>query len=93
MKKDLMFYCIPQGAYMRTENCQKLRQRPTGTKVSAGTQPRLRACEVCTMYPLVDALKVPTVSMAEYLAGRRPETVDLEAPSIKRALKALRKAS
>jgi len=93
VKKDLMFYCIPQGAYMRTDNCLKLRKRPTGTKVSAGTQPKLRACEVCTMYPLVDALKVPTVSMEDYLGGRRPDIVNLDAPGIRKILKAHRKAS
>jgi hypothetical protein len=75
--KELMFYCIPQQAYMRTANCEKLRNRPTG-KVPAGSQPKLRACETCAMYPLVDALRVPTVSVVDYLAGVRPDQANLE---------------
>ena len=85
MKKDLMFFCVPQQAYMQTGNCMRLRDRPVG-KVPAGTQPKLRACERCTMHPLVDGHKVPTVSLPDYLGGKRPKIVNLEAPSIKKLL-------
>jgi len=78
-----MFFCIPQQAYMRTANCQKLRKRPVG-KVPAGAQPKLRACETCTMYPLVDSLRVPTVSLADYLAGGRPQEADLNSTAAKK---------
>ena len=78
MAKDLMFYCIPQQAYMRTENCTSLRRRPAG-KAPAGAQPMLRACEKCTMYPLVDNQKVPTVSLDAYLGGSKPKIVNLQA--------------
>jgi len=71
MAKDLMFFCHPQQAYMRTTNCKKLRQRPIG-KAPAGAQPRLRACENCTMYSLVDALEIPTITVEDYLAGQKP---------------------
>ena len=76
MSQDLMFYCIPQQAYMQTGNCQKLRDRPVG-KVPAGSQPKLRACEKCEMYTLVDNLKLPTISLTDYLSGKRPETLVL----------------
>ena|GEM_PF-672704 len=85
MGKELMFFCIPQGAYMRTDNCQKLRKRPTG-KVPAGAQPKLRACEACTMYPLVDSLKVPTVSLHEYLGGEKPDVLNLKSTKVKKFL-------
>lgn len=85
MSKELMFYCIPQGAYMRTDNCQKLRKRPTG-KVPAGAQPKLRACEACTMYPLVDSGKIPTVTLTAYLGGDKPEVVNLNSSKIKKHL-------
>lgn len=85
MAKELMFFCIPQGAYMRTDNCQKLRKRPTG-KVPAGAQPKLRACEACTMYPLVDSLTVPTVSLSDYLGGEKPDVVNLKSAKIKKQL-------
>lgn len=85
MAQDLMFYCIPQQAYMRTDNCTKLRKRPVG-KVPAGAQPKLRACETCTMYPLVDTLKVPTVSLTDYLGGRKPGIANLRAPSVRRVI-------
>ena len=78
MSKDLMFYCIPQQAYMRTENCCNLRKRPAG-KAPAGAQPMLRACEKCTMYPLVDKNKVPTVSLDAYLGGNKPKIANLQA--------------
>ena len=74
MSKDLMFYCIPQGAYMGIAQCQKLRTRPVG-KAPAGSQPRLRACETCEIHPLVDARKVPTVSLDAYLKGSKPKPV------------------
>ena len=72
----------------------RLRNRPVG-KVPAGTQPKLRACEHCNMHPLVDNQKVPTVSLPDYLSGKRPKTVNLEAPSIKKmlAVRPERKAS
>lgn len=76
LSQDLMFYCVPQQAYMQTSNCQKLRNRPVG-KVPAGAQPKLRACEKCEMYPLVDSLKLPTVSLVDYLAGKKPAVVVL----------------
>lgn len=87
MDKDLMFYCIPQEAYMRTTNCKNLRKRPVG-KAPAGAQPMLRACERCTMYPLVDGLKVPTVPIKDYLAGSRPEVLDMQAGSVRKLLEA-----
>ncbi len=74
----MIFYCIPQQAYMRTENCCNLRKRPAG-KAPAGAQPMLRACEKCTMYPLVDLKKVPTVSLDDYLGGSKPRIVNLQA--------------
>lgn len=86
-----MFYCVPQQAYMRTDNCRKLRKRPTG-KVPAGAQPMLRACEGCTMYPLVDKDKVPTVTLTEYLGGQKPEIVNLQASSVKKVIQAHLKA-
>ncbi len=71
MDQSLMFFCIPQKAYMRTSNCRKLRRRPVG-KAAAGLQPRLRACEQCTLYPLVDADQVPTVTLSAFLGGDKP---------------------
>jgi hypothetical protein len=85
--KDLMFFCIPQQAYMRTDNCIKLRNRPVG-KVPAGAQPKLRACERCSMYPLVDTLTVPTVSLAQYLGGRKPAVANLKSAKIKKVIQA-----
>ena len=87
MDKDWMFFCIPQQAYMSTENCVKLRNRPVG-KVPAGAQPKLRACERCSMYPLVDTLTVPTVSLDQYLSGRKPATVNLKSPKIRKVIQA-----
>lgn len=86
MSKDMMFYCIPQQAYMATSNCSRLRKRPVG-KVPAGTQPKLRACETCEMYPLVDTRKVPMVSLADYLGGRRPDEVNLQSASARKLLR------
>lgn len=87
MSKDLMFYCIPQQAYMRTENCINLRKRPAG-KAPAGAQPMLRACEKCTMYPLVDKRKVPTVSLADYLDGSKPKIANLQASANRKIIQA-----
>ncbi|MBZ0070774.1 MAG: hypothetical protein WCY26_00550 [Thiohalobacteraceae bacterium] len=86
MSKDMMFYCIPQQAYMATNNCNKLRKRPVG-KVPAGTQPKLRACETCGMYPLVDTRKVPMVSLSAYLGGERPGEVNLQSASARKLLR------
>ena len=85
MSKDMMFFCIPQQAYMATSNCSKLRRRPVG-KVPAGTQPKLRACETCAMYPLVDKSKVPMVSLSDYLSGQRPNQVNLAAAGMKKIM-------
>lgn len=87
MDKDRMFFCIPQQAYMSTDNCVKLRNRPVG-KVPAGAQPKLRACERCSMYPLVDTLTVPTVSLDQYLSGRKPAAVNLKSNKIKKVIQA-----
>jgi hypothetical protein len=76
VEKDLMFFCIPQQAYMRITNCKSLRKRPVG-KAPAGAQPMLRACERCVMYPLVEELKVPTVNLESYLAGAKPKAANL----------------
>ncbi len=87
MSKDQMFYCIPQQAYMRTANCTNLRKRPAG-KAPAGAQPMLRACEKCTMYPLVDSLKVPTVSLDAYLGGSKPKVANLQAAANRKIIQA-----
>ena len=87
VSKDLMFFCIPQQAYMRTENCTSLRKRPAG-KAPAGAQPMLRACEKCTMYPLVDKQKVPTVSLVDYLGGSKPKIANLQAAANKKIIQA-----
>jgi len=63
---------------MKTDNCCNLRKRPAG-KAPAGAQPMLRACEKCTMYPLVDKNKVPTVTLDDYLGGSKPRIVNLTA--------------
>jgi len=82
-----MFYCIPQQAYMRTDNCRKLRKRPVG-KVPAGAQPRLRACETCTLFPLVEQHMVPMVSLNDYLQGSRPRQANLKSSRLKKAIEA-----
>jgi hypothetical protein len=87
VSKDLMFYCIPQQAYMRTENCNSLRKRPAG-KAPAGAQPMLRACEKCTMYPLVDKMKVPTISLDAYLNGGKPKVANLQTAANKKIIQA-----
>ncbi|QKT03765.1 hypothetical protein HUS23_08015 [Ectothiorhodospiraceae bacterium 2226] len=71
-----MFFCAPQRAYLSTFDCMELRERPIG-KAPMGSQPRLKACERCSLYPLVDAGDVPTVSLADYLNGARPEAAEL----------------
>jgi hypothetical protein len=85
--KDMMFFCIPQQAYMRTENCCNLRKRPAG-KAPAGAQPMLRACEKCTMYPLVDKEKVPTVSLDAYLGGSKPKVANIHTAANKKLIQA-----
>jgi hypothetical protein len=80
--KDLMFFCIPQQAYLRTGDCASLRDRPVG-RAPAGSQPRLKACEFCTMYPLVENLEVPTVSLRAYIGGARPAAAKVESASAK----------
>lgn len=87
MSKDSMFYCIPQQAYMGVANCVNLRKRPAG-KAPAGAQPMLRACEKCTMYPLVDSDKVPTVSLQAYLGGSKPKVANLQAAANKKIIQA-----
>lgn len=78
--KKLMFFCIPQKAYMRIDDCQGLRERPL-KKGPNGRQSRLKACEFCTMHPLVDSLEVPTVSLEAYLDGARPKAMELASVS------------
>jgi hypothetical protein len=85
VSKELMFYCIPQQAFMRTTNCENLRKRPVG-KAPAGAQPRLRACERCTMYPLVDGRKVPTVTLEQYLGGDKPKVPNLQTVANKKII-------
>ena len=87
MDMDSMFYCIPQQAYMKIDNCCNLRKRPAG-KAPAGAQPMLRACEKCTMYPLVDRKKVPTVSLDDYLGGSKPKIVNLTAAANRKIIQA-----
>ncbi len=72
MDKSRIFYCDPQKAYMTVANCKELRDRPVG-KAATGSQPKLMACEKCTMYSLVDKNKVPTVTITEYLDGTLPK--------------------
>jgi hypothetical protein len=75
-----MFFCIPQKAYIRTSDCTSLRSRPVG-RAPAGAQPRLKACEFCTMYPLVESLEVPTVSLSAYIGGERPKAAEVDSVS------------
>lgn len=74
MDKSRIFYCEPQKAFMSVGNCEDLRDRPVG-KAAAGCQPKLIACERCTMYSLVDKNKVETVTVTEYLCGDRPVSI------------------
>ena len=72
--ENRLFFCVPQQAFLSTKDCKKLRKRPTSKSPGSG-QTKLVACERCTMYELVDANKVPTVSLKDYLAGKRPPQV------------------
>jgi hypothetical protein len=78
-----MFYCIPQKAYMRTDNCRVLRSRPIG-KAPAGSQAQLKACENCTMYSMVDDDRVPTVTLEAFLTGAKPKALRLPTASARR---------
>jgi hypothetical protein len=40
------------------------------------------------MYPLVDTLTVPTVSLAQYLGGRKPAVANLKSAKIKKVIQA-----
>jgi hypothetical protein len=83
--KEQMFYCIPQQAYLSVNTCKNLRERPVG-KAPAGSQPKLIACEKCTMHPLVDMQKVPTVTLEAYLGGSKPRTANLNSPKYRKLL-------
>jgi hypothetical protein len=83
--KDLMFYCIPQQAYLSVTTCRNLRERPVG-KAPAGAPPKLIACEKCTMHPLVDMAKIPTVTLEAYLGGSKPKTVNMNSPKTRKLL-------
>lgn len=76
MDKNRIFYCQPQKAYMSISNCVDLRDRPIG-KAAAGSQPKMIACERCSMFKLVDKNKVETVTITEYLGGERPQSLSL----------------
>ena len=82
----MMFYCIPQQAYMSVSTCKSLRTRPVG-KAPAGSQPMLRACERCSMHVLVDAKKVPTISLESYLDGTKPKTANLNSSVNKKLMR------
>jgi len=83
--KELMFYCIPQQAYLSINTCKNLRERPVG-KAPAGAPPKLIACEKCDMHPLVDLVKVPTVTLDAYLGGSKPKIVNLNSPKNRKLL-------
>ena len=85
MTIDSMFYCIPQEAYLSVMTCKNLRARPVG-KAPAGAPPKLIACEKCTMHPLVDMSKIPTVTLESYLGGTRPKTANLNSPKNRKLL-------
>ena len=80
-----MFFCIPQEAYLSIGTCKNLRERPVG-KAPAGAPPKLIACEKCTMHPLVDMFKIPTVTLESYLGGTRPKIVNLNSPKNRKLL-------
>lgn len=63
---------------MRTDNCRVLRSRPIG-KAPAGSQAQLKACENCTMYPMVDDDRVPTVTLEAFLSGAKPKALRVPA--------------
>lgn len=76
MDKTRIFYCEPQKAFMSIGNCMDLRSRPVG-KAAAGSQPKMIACERCSMFKMVDKNKVGTVSVTDYLDGGRPDSISL----------------
>lgn len=82
---DSMFYCIPQQAYLSVTTCKNLRERPVG-KAPAGAPPKLIACEKCTMHPLVDMAKIPTVTLEAYLGGSKPKVANLSSPKNRKLL-------
>ena len=49
----------------------------------------LRACEKCTMYPLVDKEKVPTVTLNAYLGGSKPKIANLQAAANRKIIQAI----
>lgn len=61
---------------MSIGNCMDLRDRPVG-KAAAGSQPKMIACERCSMFKMVDKNKVVTVSVNDYLGGVRPESLSV----------------
>ena len=69
--ENRLFFCLPQQAYLSTGDCKKLRKRPTSKSPGSG-QTKLVACEKCNMYKLIDNGKVPTVSLTDYLKGKKP---------------------
>ncbi|MGB5306515.1 MAG: hypothetical protein WBO06_03515 [Gammaproteobacteria bacterium] len=70
---------------MSVTTCKNLRERPIG-KAPAGAQPKLIACEKCTMHPLVDMAKIPIVSLDAYLNGSKPKTANLNSPKNRKLL-------
>ncbi len=61
---------------MSIGNCINLRSRPVG-KAAAGSQPKMIACERCSMFNMVDKNKVGTVSVTDYLDGGRPDSISV----------------
>ena len=82
---DSIFHCIPQQAYLSVLTCKNLRERPVG-KAPAGAPPKLIACEKCTMHPLVDMSRIPTVTLEAYLGGSKPKSANLNSPKYKKLL-------
>ena len=70
--ENRLFYCLPQQATLSTNDCMKLRKRPTSKSPGSG-QTKLVACEKCSMYKLVDSGKVPTISLTDYMNGKVPK--------------------
>jgi hypothetical protein len=71
MPNQTMFFCVPQAAYMLVESCRSLRSRPVG-KTPGGMHARPVACQNCTLHPRVDALDLPTVTLANFVRGMKP---------------------
>ena len=71
MPKQTMFFCVPQQAYMLVESCRTLRLRPIG-KTPGGVHARPIACQHCQLHPRVDALDLPTVTLAKFVSGIKP---------------------